>query len=189
VFVKVTGPNLSVSSDKLICYGDTVHLVATGGNKYSWTPAEGLTNSTIANPIASPQRTTTYEVIVSDGSNCTAYGHVTITLRNSILKASIDGPEIACPSDAILFRDTSIGQIVNWNWNFGNGNASNLQNPGIQYYPVTDGILFPVILTVTDTARCVQTGKKFIRSVNNCYIAVPSAFTPNNDGLNDFLSR
>ena len=40
VFVKVTGPNLSVSSDKLICYGDTVHLHATGGNKYNWTPAE-----------------------------------------------------------------------------------------------------------------------------------------------------
>ena len=187
VFVKVTGPNLSVSSDKLICYGDTVHLHATGGTKYNWTPAEGLTNSTIANPIATPQQTTRYEVIVSDGSNCTAYGDVTITLRNSILKASIDGPNVACPGDAILFRDTSIGQIVSWYWNFGNGNTSELQKPDIQYYPVTDGSFFPVLLTVTDTAGCVLTEKKFIKSVNNCYIAVPSAFTPNNDGLNDFL--
>ena len=75
--------------------------------------------------------------------------------------ASIEGPNIACPGDAILFRDTSIGQIVNWHWNFGNGNTSDLQNPDIQYYPVTDGSFFPVILTVTDTAGCVQTGKKF----------------------------
>ncbi len=187
VFVKVIGPNLSVSADKIICYGDTVHLRATGGNQYAWTPAEGLTNTNIANPIATPQRTTKYEVVVSDDSNCKAYGHVTITVRNSMLKVSMTGPATACPGDAILFRDTSIGQIVNWHWNFGNGNTSNLQNPDIQYYPVTNGSFFPVTLTVTDTSGCEQTEKKFIRSVNNCYIAVPSAFTPNNDGLNDFL--
>jgi gliding motility-associated-like protein len=45
----------------------------------------------------------------------------------------------------------------------------------------------PVDLVVTDTAGCMQAIKKFIRSVNNCYITVPTAFTPNNDGLNDLL--
>ena len=29
--------------------------------------------------------------------------------------------------------------------------------------------------------------KKNVRVLNNCFIAVPTAFTPNNDGLNDYL--
>ena len=186
VFVKVIGPNLSVSSDRLICYGDTVHLHATGGIKYNWTPAEGLTNSTIANPIATPQKTTRYEVIVSDGSDCTAYGHVTITLRNSVLKVSMDGPDVACPGDVVLFKDTSIGKIISWHWDFGNGNTSDLKNPVVQHFPPNNSF-FSVNLTIADSTGCKQTAKKIIKSVNNCFIAVPNAFTPNNDGLNDFL--
>ena len=186
-YVRIIGPDLSVSQGKAICYGDTVHLRATGGTSYNWTPAESLSNSTIADPIASPLKTTTYEVKATDENGCSDYENVTITLRDSVLKAIISGPDIACPGDAILFKDTSIGQIVNWSWDFGNGNTSDLQNPGVQQYAVTNGSYFPVSLTITDTAGCIQTGQKFIKSVNNCFIAVPSAFTPNNDGLNDFL--
>jgi gliding motility-associated-like protein len=188
VFVKVIGPNISsASADRTICYGDTVHLFATGGVSYSWTPAEGLSNATIGNPISSPVKTTRYEVEVTDNSGCHAYDYVTLTLRDSVLKAAISGPELACPNDIVLFRDTSIGQITNWEWNFGNGVTSDMQNPGQQHFPVVNDTYFTVTLAVTDTAGCVQTAKKIIRSVNNCFIAVPTAFTPNNDGLNDFL--
>jgi gliding motility-associated-like protein len=186
VFAKVIGPDLRVSPGKLICYGDTVHLHATGGNKYTWTPAEGLNNSTVPNPIATPQKTTTYEVMVTDGSGCTAYGHVTITLRNSALKAMINGPDVACPGDVVLFKDTSVGKIISWDWDFGNGNTSDLQNPSVQQFPPNNS-LFSVNLTIADSTGCEQTAKKIIKAANNCFIAVPNAFTPNNDGLNDFL--
>jgi gliding motility-associated-like protein len=186
VFVKVYGPNITVSADKLICYGDTVHLHATGGAKYNWSPEAGLSNSSIPNPIATPHQTTRYEVVVSDNTDCTAYGHVMITLRNSVLKASIDGPDIACPGDVILFKDTSIGKITSRHWDFGNGNTSILQNPPVQYYP-PNGAFYSVKLTIADSSGCEQTAKKILKSANNCFIAVPNAFTPNNDGLNDFL--
>jgi gliding motility-associated-like protein len=186
-YVKIIGPDLHVSPGKSICYGDTVHLHATGGTTYTWTPLTGLTNAKISNPVATPLTTTTYEVKVTDNSGCNAYGKVNILLRDSILKAIINGPDVACPNEVILFKDTSLGQIINWHWNFGNGITSNLKNPAIQHYPVTNGTLYPVTLTITDTAGCIQSAKKTIKSVNNCFIAVPNAFTPNNDGLNDFL--
>ena len=185
-FVRVIGPNLSVSSGKVVCYGDTVHLHASGGVSYSWSPPEGLSNAGIANPIASPSKTTKYNVKVSDDNGCSAYGDVTITLRNSILKAIIEGADIACPGDVVLFKDTSIGKITSWYWNFGNGNTSTLKNPPAQRYPPSNSF-FPVNLTITDTSGCEQNTKKMIHSVNNCFIAVPNAFTPNGDGLNDFL--
>lgn len=188
VYVEVKGPPIGyVTPHRAICYGDTVHLSANGGLKYNWTPATALNNASLQNPIANPVTTTTYEVQVTDANGCSDYKKVTLKLRDSILKAKFIGPDIACPGDVIQFSDTSIGQIVKYHWSFGNGNTSDVKNPPTQIFPVTNGIYFPVTLTITDTAGCVQTYKQMLQSVNNCYIAVPSAFTPNGDGLNDYL--
>lgn len=61
--------NLSVASftidagnDTAICNGHSAQLNATGALIYSWTPALGLSDPNIANPIASPTTTTTYTV-------------------------------------------------------------------------------------------------------------------------------
>jgi len=186
-YVKIIGPDLKVSPGKSICYNDTLHLSAEGGLQYKWTPVAGLSDPNIPNPVARPLQTILYEVKVTDNSGCTAYGNVKITLRNALLNAAVAGPDVACPSDIIEFRDSSQGEIVSWKWDFSNGAISNQNNPGIQNYPVTNGKSFPVKLTVTDTAGCVQSVVKQFKTVNNCYIAVPSAFTPNGDGLNDFL--
>ena len=45
----------------------------------------------------------------------------------------------------------------------------------------------PVRLIVSNNIPCSDTAIKIVTVVWNCYIDVPSAFTPNNDGLNDFL--
>ena len=45
-----------------ICVGDSTNLMAIGYDDYRWTPTTGLSDSIIANPIASPLITTTYTV-------------------------------------------------------------------------------------------------------------------------------
>lgn len=59
-------PNVPRSS-YFICPGETVQLLATGGTEYSWSPAVGLSDSSIANPVASPPVSTLYTVTVRDG--------------------------------------------------------------------------------------------------------------------------
>lgn len=186
-YVRIIGPDLKLSAGRPICYSDTLHLHASGGTLYNWTPATGLNNAHIANPVAQPLVSTTYEVRVTDDSGCSAYGKVDIPLRDSFLLADFTSPEVVCPGDVISFRDTSAGQITNWNWDFGNGNHSNLKVPPAQTFSLLNNIFLPVQLHITDTAGCTLTKKKYIRVVNNCFIAVPSAFTPNQDGLNDYL--
>jgi gliding motility-associated-like protein len=58
----------------------------------------------------------------------------------------------------------------------------------MQYY-VTGNDIGPynIRLTVIDTAGCSASITNLLRIADNCYIAVPTAFTPNNDGLNDYL--
>ncbi|MFK7786281.1 MAG: PKD domain-containing protein [Crocinitomicaceae bacterium] len=64
-----------------------------------------------------------------------------------------DLPDYTCLGQPMLFSDstTSFGQIVDWNWNFGDGNSSQVQNPSHLY--AADGI-YNVILTVTDASGC-----------------------------------
>src|SRR6185312_2844470 len=55
-------PVISAGSDVAICKGDNTPLTATGGDTYSWSPAEGLSCTTCSNPVATPTITTTYTV-------------------------------------------------------------------------------------------------------------------------------
>jgi len=63
-------PTADAGNDTTICYGDSTRLRASGGMKYSWTPATGLSDPAIANPKAGPDTTTTYYVTVIDTNNC-----------------------------------------------------------------------------------------------------------------------
>ncbi len=69
-----------VGTEKTISQGQTVQLVANGGTRYLWAPSASLNNDTIYNPIANPNQTTSYRVIVRDVNNCSAIDSVLITV-------------------------------------------------------------------------------------------------------------
>jgi len=66
--------------DQSICSGGNVQLTAvTGaGYRYSWTPATGLNNDTIYNPVASPTVTTQYILTVTTPQGCTGKDTVNV---------------------------------------------------------------------------------------------------------------
>ena len=73
-----------------VCEGATSNITlggfptATGGipsYTYVWSPAAGLSSTTVANPAASPTQTTLYTVVVSDGSGCIAIDSVYFTVN------------------------------------------------------------------------------------------------------------
>jgi predicted outer membrane repeat protein len=55
-------------------------LGGTPGYTYKWLPATGLSNSNIANPVASPSVTTTYTLTVTDSKGCTRSLSITINV-------------------------------------------------------------------------------------------------------------
>ncbi|WP_164972743.1 T9SS type B sorting domain-containing protein [Lacibacter luteus] len=59
---------LSVEKAKEVCEGSYVQLNAvSNGTQFSWIPVAALNNSTVSNPIASPQTTTKYFIEVTKG--------------------------------------------------------------------------------------------------------------------------
>ncbi len=64
------------------------------GYTYEWTPEEGLDDPTIHNPIATPEVTTTYTVLVTDEGDCQAFREVTIV----VLNPDCDEPNLFLPN-------------------------------------------------------------------------------------------
>jgi len=51
---------------------------------YAWTPGTGLSDSTISNPVATPEITTTYYLTVTSAAGCTAMDSLIITVLPTI---------------------------------------------------------------------------------------------------------
>jgi len=75
--------NFDVEEEVSLCLPATegVQLSASGAVSYSWSPSDGLSSTTIANPIAFPTSTTSYTVVGTNGSGCQLSKEVTVTLN------------------------------------------------------------------------------------------------------------
>jgi hypothetical protein len=72
-------PTISVSENREICLGDTVHLRANNADSYLWTPSTYLNNATISNPIAQPTENITYTVRGTNANGCYEEKTISIT--------------------------------------------------------------------------------------------------------------
>jgi hypothetical protein len=92
-------PKLSITSQESICVGDSIQLNVTGGDAYSWSPALGLSNTTVSNPKASPATTTTYQVTASK-SGCSASTTTTITVNQGPVVVLTPNADV-CEGDSV----------------------------------------------------------------------------------------
>lgn len=119
-------PTVSIGPDRLICEGDTVHLLATGGVSYQWTPVSGLSCSNCPDPVASPLQTITYTVRAANVFNCFDETSITITV-NSPASIEITADTSVCPGESVQLS-VSGGVTYQWSPPVGLSN-SNIPDP------------------------------------------------------------
>ncbi|WP_407522263.1 gliding motility-associated C-terminal domain-containing protein [Lacibacter sp. MH-610] len=182
----VVDPDFNISIAKG-CIADTVSFVHAGGNEinqWNWNFSNN-TGSNQQQPVVlfTNGGTQTASLYVSNGQ-CFANLEKTFVLEEK-LKADFDIPAIGCSNQLITITDKSIAALT-YEWNFGNGNISNQPNPPAQTYTTAIDKNFAVILTVQKNG-CVASTAKSISVKAGCFVSLPNAFTPNNDGLNDLF--
>lgn len=132
-----------------VCAGNQVTLSGTGATSYTWD--NGVTNGVAFTPTA----TTTYSVTGTSGS-CTDMDQITIAV-NPLPVANFTAPSI-CLNTPTQFNDLSTisnGNIVNWQWDFGDGaGTSTAQNPSYLYATANT---YNVSLTITSNNGCINT--------------------------------
>jgi gliding motility-associated-like protein len=175
------------------CNNDNIQFAHDGRhgvNQWNWTVSDGRT-STLQNPaLVFPNAGNfTIQLTVSNGA-CSDMYSAPITLTFDTVQAIFEVPQYICPNEPWLISNTSTGKIVSFDWDFGSGVRSALQNPTNISYPIPTTVTqrkYTIRLTVTNNIGCSSTASNDVMVLKSCYIAVPTGFTPNNDGLNDYL--
>lgn len=146
--ISVGGTITNSLTNTQFCQGDSAILNAGNtGATYVWSTGATSQNITVYN-------SGTYSVTITDGNGCS--GTVSTTVNVHPLPQAQFIPNDVCIGDSMFFMDISTinsGSVVNWQWNFGDGNVSQQQNP-IHIY-ATPGS-YAVTFTVTSDQGCVS---------------------------------
>ncbi|MEO8587974.1 MAG: T9SS type B sorting domain-containing protein, partial [Flavobacteriales bacterium] len=175
VFVDLIFVNAAAWPDTLVCPGQPVLLIATGGVGYAWGPVQGLSDPDSSVTTALATANTAYSVIVTDINGCqdTAFALIELYPYPTVY-AGYD--VIIDWHDEVQLNATGNG-ILTWSppdWLDTIDGSSPIASP-------EESIAYTVM--VTDTNGCTATDEVLV--IINGSLYVPNAFTPNGDGYND----
>ncbi len=147
VFVtKICNVSANAGTDVSICNGGNTTLGASGGTSYAWSPTAGLSNPSIATPVASPTTTTNYTVTVTNSLGCTATDVVVVTV-NPLPTANAGNDATICAGTPL---NLSASGGISYTWS----PAGSLSNPNISNPVATPTSNITYTVTVEDANTC-----------------------------------
>lgn len=185
-------PLVAAGADTAICFGATATLRGSGnGSSLRWSPASSLRQPGSYSTTATPRGTTAYVLTVTDTLGCpkpvsdtvlvTVYPRINVFAGNDTS---------AVRGQPLLLRGTA--DVADLRWSPATLlTGANTATPTFTVPALATlsslGEYYNLTLTATSPEGCSATDNLRIRLFERPAIYVPTAFTPNTDGLNDDL--
>ncbi len=168
---------IDLSKDTLVCKGEpvTLHASGMGGHppySYSWSKGSWLDSSYTVQSSYNKS----YIVSLTDQCGYTVYDTAAVFISSPKANFGFNFES----NFSVQLLDSSLENIVNYAWNFGDQTYSSLKNPIHEYQTFAT---HEVSLVVTNDLGCKDSITHIIFPPIEVF--VPSAFTPNSDGKND----
>ncbi len=116
--VVVLGIGSYALPDTSVCLGASAQIgllpIAAPSITYQWAPPQGLSNTQVPNPIATPTASTTYTLTISNGV-CNTTAQQDVAVNSAAIDAGAD--QTACgPNATAQLVATGFGAITNFQW-------------------------------------------------------------------------
>jgi gliding motility-associated-like protein len=187
----ISGDILSGCAPWCVNFADLSTVAPPGSiNSWSWNFGDNSPADTAHTPNHCFANAGTYnvtlDIVTTDGcvATITMPSYITV-FANPIAAFSAFPQPTTILNPVVTFTDSS-QNASSWHWSFGDiSNATSvLQNPSFTF---PDPTCYDVVLAVASNDGCVDTTTEQICIDPDASIFVPNAFTPNDDGTNDFF--
>lgn len=119
-------PNLSIDADTVVCFGSSEVLQVSGAEKYSWAPANFLSCTNCAAPVAKPTSAIRYVVTGTSNKGCVSTDSISLTLKYPF-KVSVNKPDTLCLGQSLPLQ-ASGAEKYSWSPS-GSLNNATIGNP------------------------------------------------------------
>lgn len=181
-------PVANAGPDTTICYNEPAFLHGMhNGDSFTWTPTSSLLNSNTLNPTAYPADTIAYilATFYNNPNACPKPGRDTVIVNVLPKIYAFAGRDTLVVVGQPLQLNAEGG--VNYVWTPTTGlNNPNIHNPIGTYGAEIDSVRY--LVRVYNEAGCYDSATVKVTVFKTTpYVFVPTAFTPNGDGLNDVI--
>ncbi len=175
-----TYPQIDAGEDVSICDGEFTMLPATGNaTSYKWSPETALSDPNIVNPVASPHETITYTVTASN-DNCSVSDDIEVKVWKSP-KANAGPDKVILDGQSVILNGEISGDDISYIWR----PVTSISDEHLLTPTVNPSIDITYTLLVSSAHGCpIATDDVFVKVFKK--LTIPNAFSPNNDGVNDF---
>ena len=170
----------SASGGGEACQGTPLQLFDSGATKFTWIPSTGLNSATIADPVATPGTSETYEVIAQLASCIPDTNYVTVTVY-PLPTIHANGNQVIVDGSSANITSTGTNvATIGW-YPSGTLSCDSCYDPvatppGTTVYKVE----------VHSPFGCEASDSVLIKVVCDAsQVFIPNSFTPNGDGNND----
>jgi len=179
-------PTSNAGEDTTICFATSAFLKGqSDGVRYQWDPAIRISNPNVLDPVVSPRITTSYILYTYDDKGCPKPGKDTMKVTVLPRIRAFAGNDTSIVTGQILQLHGSGGVAYTWSPSAGLS-ATNIASPTASFETGSEGNRYKLV--VANEAGCKDSAFVNIKIfTTGPKVFVPSAFTPNGDGLNDII--
>lgn len=170
--------------DTAICRNGSIKLFARGSGTFLWSPPEFLSDRYVQDPVATPQYTTIFTVVMTDLNGCVSTDDIKVSVRDIPSADAGDDQVLEFTSETIL-EATQLAPYETGSWSVIQGTGK-FENPTSARTKVVDLSVGLNKLEWTVDNKVCQPASSFVDIFVN-ELVVPTLISPNGDQNNEYF--